>query len=122
MARLELPCIKDFGGMIHIDLFAGQYAESLVRKREELARQTRWNLTKDRKTKTQKDKKTERQRPKKEFDIVISSPDVNLREAMGSLDSDTLDALLAHREEMRQQREVKVEFRKYCQRSVEEVF
>jgi len=44
-----------------------QYAESLVRKREELARQT--------------------------------------REAMGSLDSDTLDALIAHREDMRQQRE-----------------
>jgi len=44
-----------------------QYAESLVRKREDLARQT--------------------------------------REAMGSVDSDTLDALIAHREEMRQQRE-----------------
>jgi len=44
-----------------------QYADSLVRKREELARQT--------------------------------------REAMGSLDSDTLDALIAHREDMRQQRE-----------------
>ena len=56
MARLELPYIKDSGGMIHIDLFAGQYAESLVRKREELARQTRWNLTKDRKTYRQKDK------------------------------------------------------------------
>ena len=32
---------------------------------------------------------------------------MNLREAMGSVDSDTLDALIAHREEMRQQREVR---------------
>ena len=58
--------------MIHIDLFACQYADSLVRKREELARQTRWNLTKDRKTKT-----------KKKFDIVISSSDVKPQRGNG---------------------------------------